>query len=125
MGKKKRISEVDKLVQTIVAAMQDKKALEITTLNLNGLDNAVCDYFVICHGSSDRQVNAIAKSVDKFVKEHMGEDPWHAEGYTNSEWILLDYVNVVVHIFQAEKREFYNIERLWADADINLIEDRA
>ncbi len=125
MGKKKRLGEVDKLVETIVAGMQEKKALDIKTLNLKGLENAVCDYFVICHGSSDRQVNAIAKSVDKTVKEKLSEDPWHAEGFANSEWILLDYVNVVVHIFDAEKREFYNIERLWADADINLIEDRA
>lgn len=125
MVKKKRLGEVDKLVETIVLGMQEKKAHNIKTLNLKGLENAVCDYFVICHGDSDRQVDAIAKSVDKVVKEKLGEDPWHAEGFANSEWILLDYVNVVVHIFEAEKREFYNIERLWADADINLIEDRA
>lgn len=125
MTKRKRLNEVEKLVETVVLGMQEKKAKDIKTLNLKGLDGAVCDYFVVCHGDSGRQVDAIADSVDEVVKKEIGEDPWHTEGYENAEWILLDYVNVVVHIFLAEKREFYNIERLWADADVNQIEYRA
>jgi len=125
MAKKKRLSNTEKLVDTVAKGMQEKKAKDIITLNLTNLDNAVCDYFIICHGDSDRQVDAIADSIQEMVKKELGEHPWHTEGYKNAEWILLDYVNVVVHIFQREKREFYNIERLWADADIHQIENRA
>jgi ribosome-associated protein len=87
-------------------------------MNLSKLPNAVCNYFIVCHGSSKVQVEAIADSVLKTTMETSGSKPWHKEGFENAEWILLDYVDVVVHIFMEETRAFYNIEKLWADAEI-------
>ena len=103
--------------------MQEKKAKDIVTLNLKGIEKSVCDYYVICHADSNTQVDAIAKNVDGLIKKKLGEDPWHTEGFQNAEWILLDYVNIVVHVMQKEFRDFYGIERLWADAEVKRIED--
>ena len=82
----------------------------------------MCDYFIICHADSTTQVSALAESVEDTVRIEMGEKPWNSEGQTNATWILLDYSNVVVHVFQRETREFYNLEELWADAKIQEIE---
>ncbi|MCH7536138.1 MAG: ribosome silencing factor [Bacteroidetes bacterium] len=112
-----------KLINAIITGMQEKKGEKITSLNLLKIHNAVCDYFIICHGNSNTQVDAISGSIEEQVKKEMGEKPWQKEGFDNSEWVLLDYVNVVVHIFQKETRLFYNIEELWADAEIILIEE--
>ena len=81
----------------------------------------VCDYFTICSGSSNTQVNAITGSIQKLVSKELKDKPWHVEGQNNSEWILMDYVNVVVHVFQKHIREFYDIESLWGDAKITVI----
>jgi len=101
--------------------MQEKKAKDIVCIDLRNLKNAVADFFVVCHADSKTHVEAIADSVEEFVMEHTGEYPRNKEGIANAEWILLDYVNVVAHVFRHEQREFYGIERLWADADIQQI----
>lgn len=111
------------LLDAVVAGMQDKKAKNITIINLAGLENRVCDYFVICDADSTTHVNAIADSLEEMVLKKTGEKPYHAEGYQNAEWILIDYVNIVAHVFMRETREFYNIEGLWADGDITYIKD--
>lgn len=125
MIKKKKTKKKASQLDIIIEAIQQKKAKELITLNLKNIDNAVCDYFVICHGDSNTQVEAIAKNVDGLVKKKTGEDPWHSEGWENAEWILLDYVDIVVHIFQKEARDFYGVERLWADAEIKQFDYKA
>ncbi|OQY05555.1 MAG: ribosome silencing factor [Bacteroidetes bacterium 4572_117] len=106
----------EKLVNAIVAGMKEKKAVQISILNLEKLEQAVCDYFVICNAESTTQVSAIADSVGHFTLTEAKEKPFHIEGSDNATWILLDYGNVIVHVFQNEFREFYNIEEFWADA---------
>ena len=101
--------------------MQEKKGKDIVSLDLKSLHHAVTDYFIICHGTSDTHVKAIAESVEEEVRQATGLKAWHREGVQNSEWILLDYIDVVVHIFQENIRNFYQIEKLWADAGIKQI----
>ncbi|MBL0102560.1 MAG: ribosome silencing factor [Bacteroidetes bacterium] len=113
--------ETEDLRDLIVEGMQEKKAKEIVCIDLRNIKNAVTDFFVICHADSKAHIDAIAKSVEEFVYKSNNEEPFHREGKNNSEWILLDYLNVVVHIFRQEQREFYGIERLWADAEIKRI----
>jgi ribosome-associated protein len=117
------VEQTSSLLDAIVAGMQDKKGKNITIIDLAGLENRVCDYFVICDADSNTHVNAIANTLEEFVIKKTGEKPYHSEGYQNSEWILVDYVNIVAHIFMRETREFYNIEGLWADGKTTLIED--
>jgi len=105
------------LVDTIVEGIQEVKGKDIAILNLQGIENSVCDYFIVCTGDSNTQVESIASAVVKHTRNEIREKPWHNEGSTNSEWILLDYVSVVVHVFYRETREYYNIEGLWADAN--------
>jgi len=112
------------LVDTILKGIQEKKGKDIVVLNMNEIEHAICEYFIICHGDSNTQVNAIYNSIQHEVREGLNEKPWHKEGYENSEWILLDYSNVVVHIFQKEIRDFYRLEELWADAEIQYINDQ-
>lgn len=116
MVKKIIKDSADNIVKEVVAAMQDKKAKHIVSLNLSKIPNAVTQYFVICHAPSKTQVGAIYDNVVGQVKKECGINPFHREGYENSEWILIDYVDVVVHVFQQNVRSFYQIENLWADA---------
>lgn len=111
-------SNSEKLTLSIIHGIQEKKGKGIISLNLTNLNNSVSNYFVICHGNTKIQVEAIAGAVEEIVKKKLGDKPWHKEGFENAEWILLDYVDVVVHIFTKETRAFYNIEKLWADAEI-------
>lgn len=104
------------LTAAIVLGIQEVKGRDIVTLDLRNVPNSMAEHFIICHGDSDTQVEAIAASVDKFVLSQRQEKPWHVEGERNAEWILMDYVNVVVHIFHKNKRAFYQLEELWADA---------
>ncbi len=122
MKKQKKAVSSDKLVKAIIHGMQEKKGKDIVSLDLSNVKNAICDYFVICHCDSDKHVFAVADSIDYEVEKKYGESPMHKEGLENAEWILLDYFNVVVHVFIKEKREFYRIEQLWADAKIETIE---
>ncbi len=110
------------LADLVVQGMLEKKARDIAVLDLREVKNAIADYFIICSGGSDTQVDAIAGSVLEEVEKHSGQDPWHKEGFQNKEWILLDYLDVVCHIFRQEKREFYDLEGFWGDARIQYIE---
>lgn len=104
------------LCDSIVEGMQENKAKDIVVLDLRGVPSAVTDFFVICSGESTTQVDGINNSVLRHTRKELQERPWHQEGKENSEWILLDYVNVVAHIFYKESRSFYDLEDLWADA---------
>lgn len=121
---KKRIKKenTENLSEIIIKGIQEKKGKDIVSLDLRKLDNAVSDYFIVCHGNSNTQVLAIADSIQDEVLNATGLKPWHKEGMLNAEWILLDYSDIVVHIFQETPRHFYQIEKLWADAEINQIE---
>ncbi len=117
---KKQVS-ADELIAVIIKGIDDVKGENIQLLDLRELENTVCDYFIICSGSSNTQVNAISGSVQKVVSKEIKDKPWHIEGEMNAEWVLMDYVNVVVHVFQKHVREFYDIESLWGDAKITQI----
>ena len=117
---KKKIS-IDELIAVIIKGIDNVKGEDIQLLDLREIENTVCDYFIICSGNSNTQVNAISGSVQKTVSKEIKDKPWHIEGQNNSEWILMDYVNVVVHVFQKHVREFYDIESLWGDAKITEI----
>ena len=123
MVKHKKSETSGMLADIIVKGMQEKLGLDIVKLNLSGIPNSITDYFVICHGSSRSQVDAIADSVQFEVKKAIGAIASHKEGFENCEWILLDYFDVVVHIFQAEARSFYQLEKLWADAPREEIQE--
>lgn len=123
MVKKTEPVSAEILNKYIIKGIQEKKGLDIVILNLKRVGNAIADYFIICTGTSDTQVDAISDSVEKEVVEGAKEKPWHREGVQNKEWILLDYVNVVVHIFKKEVRTFYGLEDLWGDAEITEIEN--
>lgn len=114
--KKQTDNDSAALVEMIVKGIQEKQGKQIVSLQLGKLPNTICEYFVICHGTSRTQVEAIADAVEHHVKTNLGQKVWHREGFENSEWLLLDYSDVVVHIFQEETREFYRLEKLWADA---------
>jgi len=113
--------KIKALVDVIVKGMQEKKAENITVVDLRDIENAVCDFFVISNANSNTQVNAIADSVQKETLVTLGDKAWHKEGTETSEWILMDYVNVVAHIFQTPVRDFYALEELWGDAEITKI----
>ncbi|MEY3237102.1 MAG: ribosome silencing factor [Bacteroidota bacterium] len=104
------------LCDAIVEGMQENKAQDIVVLDLREIPNAVCDFFVICSGESSTQVDGISNSISRFTRKELQEKPWHIEGKTNSEWILLDYINVVAHVFYKDARPFYDLEDLWSDA---------
>lgn len=107
---------MEKLIQTIVSAIEDKKGKDIVSLDLSGFDGAICSHFVVCNADSTTQVAAIAAGIEEKVQEMLGEKVWRIEGQQNSFWIAMDYIDVVVHIFQTELRGFYKLEELWADA---------
>ncbi|HLZ16862.1 MAG TPA: ribosome silencing factor [Cyclobacteriaceae bacterium] len=120
---KKKKQDSKKLADLVVKGMQEKKASDIVVLDLREVKNAVTDFFVICSGNSDKQLNAISDSVDEFVYKDLNENPWHKEGHNNKEWVLLDYISVVVHIFSKDRRAFFGLEKLWGDAKTTLIDD--
>jgi ribosome-associated protein len=123
MAKKKKGVNAEKLSDAIVKGMQEKKASDIVVMDLRQVKNAVADFFVICSGSSDKQLEAISDSIDEQVFKIVKEKPWHMEGKNNKEWMILDYISVVSHIFRQDRRQFYALEKLWGDAEITLIED--
>ena len=115
---KQKLSETEKTLECIIKGIQDKKGKEILSIDLSKIDNAVCRYFIICHGDSNTQVNAIAQSIEKVMQETLNEKALNSQGYENAQWILLDYFDFMVHVFQKETREFYNLESLWGDGKI-------
>lgn len=106
------------LVRHVINGIEEKKGSEISCLNLKKISNSPCDYFVICEGTSRTHVQAIAGSVEEYIKKETGSRPWHVEGLQNAEWVLMDYVDVVVHIFQPHVRQHFNLEDMWADAEV-------
>ena len=120
----KKIASTDELLANIIKGIEEVKGNDIDILDLRDIDTAVCDYFVICNGSSNTQVNAIVNSVQKIVSKELKDKPWHVEGTDNAEWVLMDYVSIVVHVFQKQIREYYNIEGLWGDAKITTIQNK-
>ena len=117
---KKQVS-TDDLISVIIQGIEEVKGENIQLLDLRDIENTVCDYFIICSGNSNTQVKAISGSVQKTVSKQIKDKPWHIEGENNAEWILMDYVNVAVHVFQKQIRDFYGIESLWGDAKITEI----
>tara|TARA_B110000116_G_C16793343_1_gene565131 strand:- start:477 stop:854 length:378 start_codon:yes stop_codon:yes gene_type:complete len=125
MGKKTVVRKSDVLVKAIIDSIKQHKGKEVISLDLRGIETAVCDFFIICHGTSNTHIASIAENIRKKISKQMKEKPWHTEGEANKEWVLMDYFNVVVHIFNKEKRDFYKLEDLWADANIKYIEQSA
>ncbi|GIV29354.1 MAG: hypothetical protein KatS3mg028_0420 [Bacteroidia bacterium] len=123
--KKKKNTSIENqdeiLLKAIIEGMQEKKANNITILDLRSIENAFCNYFVICEAESKPQLQAITDSVEEFTRKKLSIKPHHIEGLQNAEWILIDYLTIVVHIFRSDVRDFYKIENLWADANIQRI----
>lgn len=121
---KKRSDGADVLLGSIIEGIFEKKGQNVLKIDLRKLENRIADYFVICHGTSATQVDAICDSVEDTARKLAGEKPLRIEGLENCFWVLLDYGNVVVHIFLEEHRNFYSLESLWADAHIVAVEDK-
>ena len=113
----------EELLDKVIKGIQDKKGRNIVTLNISKIENSICDFFVICHGTSTTHVDAIADSIDRKVKTEFKAKPYHKEGLDNLTWVLLDYGSIIIHIFQEEYRTFYNLEDLWADAPMEKYQD--
>jgi ribosome-associated protein len=111
-----RLTKNSKIIKTIIAAIQEKKGEHIVSLDLRKINEAVSDFFIVCEANNQPQIRAIAENVESRVKEKCGEDPYHHEGLQKLHWVLIDYVNVVVHIMQPETRKFYRLEEMWSDA---------
>jgi ribosome-associated protein len=121
MGKKQKEVSDETLVDTIIEAIREKKGQQIVKLDLQELKNTVCSYFIICQAESNTQVNALAENIEKQTSLKLKVPPHHIEGRLNSQWVLLDYFGVVVHVFQREFRDFYKLEDLWSDGKLELI----
>jgi ribosome-associated protein len=124
MPRKKKAETEESLTDVILEAIRDKKGKEPVVMDFTKMNNGICDAFIICHGTSRPQVEALAESVMENVKKKRGLNVYHKEGFENAEWILIDYIEVIVHIFQENRRIFYNLEQLWADTKITKIKTR-
>ncbi|MFO7844725.1 MAG: ribosome silencing factor [Bacteroidales bacterium] len=113
----------EELVNAIIEGIYKKKGKDPVSLDLTNIENTFCSNFIVCHGDSNTQVEALADSVEENVRETLGLKAWHKEGLENATWVLLDYADVIVHIFQHEYRNFYKLEDLWADAKLTRYED--
>jgi ribosome-associated protein len=124
-GRKRRdVPDAPALAGMIVEAIRSKKAKDVVVIDLREVSE-MTDFFVLCTGESDLQVKAIVDGVRESIKDTVGERPWRTEGYSHRQWVLMDYVDVVVHVFDTERRDYYNLERLWADAKIEEVSDEA
>ena len=121
MLNRKGFLQSNELSKLVVKGMQEKKAEDIVVLDLRYVPNSVADYFVICTGNSDTQVDAISEAVEEFVSKADDQNPWHVEGKLSREWVLIDYVDVVAHVFKEEARVFFGLEDLWGDAKVTRI----
>ena len=117
------MKETKRLVELITKGIQDKKGHGIVIADLSGIDGTICNYFIICQGNSTQQVEAIAESVSDHVRETIGEKPVNCAGLGNDQWVAIDYVDVIVHVFLPETRAFYDIEHLWEDAKLTYLPD--
>jgi ribosome-associated protein len=120
---KKRSDGTEVLVGSVVKGIFEKKGQDVLKIDLRKLENRITDYFIICHANSGTQVDSISYSVEDTVRKETGEKPLHREGLENCFWVLIDYGNVIVHIFQEEYRNFYSLESLWADGNVVKLED--
>lgn len=111
-----KLTKNSKLFKSIIAAIQEKKGENIVSLDLRKIPEAVADFFIVCEATSQPQVKAIADNIEEHVKENCGENVFHKEGFQSMQWVLVDFVNVVIHIMQPETRKFYNLEEMWSDA---------
>lgn len=111
-----RLTGKSKIIKTIISAIQEKKGENIISLDLRKIDEAVADFFIICEANNQPQVRTISENVEEKVRLKCNEEPYHHEGYKAMQWILIDYVNVVVHVMQPETRKFYKLEEMWSDA---------
>jgi ribosome-associated protein len=116
-------AHTDDLMEFVIEGLMRKKGKKIVTLDLSGIENAICQYFVIAHGHSTTQTEALGESVQEVISEKLHSKPFHKEGFENAQWILLDYGDIIVHIFLDSFRTLYNLEDLWADAEYKLIEE--
>ncbi len=119
----KKLEETNILLKHIVNTIQDAKGKEILSLDLREIESAIFKYFIICTGTSNTHVNAIEGRIKKTISQDLGEKPWHTEGNNTGEWILMDYYDIIVHIFQEKTRAFYNIEDFWGDAKFTNYQD--
>jgi ribosome-associated protein len=122
MPVKKKQENSESLSKIIVEGMLEKKATDVLVMDLRGINGAFADFFILCNGNSDTQVDAISDSIEEYVEKHIDEHVWHKEGHENKEWILLDFVNVVANVFKKETRAYYKLEQLWGDAKLNYID---
>ena len=120
---KRELDVSDILLETIIEGIKEVKGINTAILDLKKIETAICKYFVICSGTSNTHVSSIADSVKKIVSKKIQDKPWHIEGLNTSEWVLLDYSDIVVHVFQEETRDFFRLEDLWGDAAIRTIEN--
>ena len=120
---KLKLDESDILLETIIEGVKEVKGKDMTILDLKNIETAVCRYFVICSGTSNIHVSSISDNVRKFVSKELNEKPWNTEGQNTAEWILMDYSDIVLHVFQEKTREYYTLEDLWGDANIRTIEN--
>jgi len=120
MVKNKALKESAYISEVAIYGIQEKKGNDIVRLDLRNIFSSVTDYFVVCHADSSTQVRAIANSVEEEIFKATQQEPWRKEGLQYGEWILLDYIDVVVHIFRTDKREYYGVEDLWGDAEIKF-----
>ncbi len=121
--KNKQEQDSKQLGQAIIECIKEKKGLNIVNINLLKTDNSVCDFFIITHAESDTQVRAIAKHIEKTLHEKHGLKSFHAEGYENAQWVLLDFSSIIVHVFLEDIRKYYKLEELWADAEVEIISE--
>ena len=121
MTKHTSLEELNELKAAIITAIEDKKGENIVSIEIGKIENSICDYFIICNAQSNTQVNAISTGIEKDVRTNLKIRPWHIEGRDNSQWIVMDYSSIIVHIFQTPYRDFYKLEELWADAPIQAI----
>lgn len=118
-----RMSNTKELIKSITEGIQDKKGKKIIVADLTNIGDTICNYFIICEGNSPSQVSAIVESIRDFTLKHEGVKPYAIDGLRNAEWVAMDYADVLVHVFLPETRHFYNLEHLWADAQLTEIAD--
>lgn len=118
-----RLTKSSKIIKTIIAAIQDKKGNNIISLDLRKINEAVADFFIICEAGNQPQIRAIAENIEKQVKEKCNENPYHHEGFNTLQWVLIDYVNVVVHVMTPDTRKFYKLEEMWSDGEMEEHDD--
>lgn len=115
------MSETNRLIKNITIGIQEKKGENIVIADLTSIENTICKFFIICQGSTPTQVSAIVDSITEVVSKNQQENPLAIDGQNNAQWVAIDYADVLVHVFLPETRQYYNLENLWADAELTSI----